>query len=85
MRWGGAVNRDRTCWCFHIKTLMAEKFLREIVPYVRVKRAQVEVALELRDLIRNRRKRRKGSPYMFTDRRNVEQLMHRLAKLKKAE
>lgn len=60
-RWGGSVHDDSTrkrfghrqIWFWRIDAAKAERFLRDVAPFLRVKRRQADIAFELRGLTDN--------------------------------
>ena len=69
--WGGQVtskgsgkNRKRECHQWQVVMNDAEKFLQDVLPYLKVKKAQAVLALEFRNKCRNI-SRGKITPEMF--------------------
>lgn len=63
----------KTAWNWQITGVNAEAFLRAILPWLRVKRRQAELCLELRDLGRHKWKGRALDPAVVEERERIAQ------------
>src|SRR4051794_1508451 len=57
-KWGGSISplperpNNRPCWVWKLSAAQAEPFLHAIRPHAVLKRRQIEIALEFRDLFK---------------------------------
>lgn len=48
LQYPGAVNPNRVCWLYRAGHSAAEDFLKGVLPFLRIKQARAELALEFR-------------------------------------
>lgn len=80
-RWGGHVKPDRGCHSLRLKSLAAERFLKAVRPHLRVKREQVDVALEYRRKFIGKHRGR-GHGYSDSEVAELTRLIGKLTDLK---